>query len=127
MTDINVDDAKIARVAHDWVAYQNTERERYAWAVDEKDIWFYEENNWLTMERFVRAVCAVAVSDESHVVGMIGASLLEDLITAHPEKAIAFLDAEAKGNDVLAQALDNVWCDQPELRVRIAEIRGQSS
>lgn len=124
--DGNVDDAKIAQVAHDWVSYQGTELPQYAWAVDEKDIWFYEENDWSTMERFVRAVCAVAVSDESHVVGMIGASLLEDLIDAHPERAIAFLDAEVKDNHVLAEALGNVWCDQPELRTRIDEIRNRS-
>jgi hypothetical protein len=122
-----VDDAKMARVAHDWVAYQGTDLPQYAWAVDEKDIWFYEESDWATMERFVRAVCAVAGSDELHVVGMIGASLLEDLIQAHPERAIAFLEAEVKSNEVLAEALGNVWCDrdQPELRTRIAEIRSR--
>jgi hypothetical protein len=119
------DDAKMTQVAHDWVAYQGTELPQYAWAVDEKDIWFYEQNEWSTMERFVRAVCAVAVRGESHVIGMIGASLLEDLIDAHPERAIAFLDAEVEHNDVLAKALGNVWCDQPELRTRIDEIRSR--
>lgn len=122
-----VDDTKMAQVARDWVAYQGTKLPRYAWAVDEKDIWFYQENDWATMVRFVRGVCAVATSDESDVVGMIGASLLEDLINAYPEKAIAFLDAEANGTDVLAEALGHVWCDQSELRTRIDEIRSRSS
>jgi hypothetical protein len=126
VTDVKVDDAKMAQVARDWVAYQGTELAQYAWALDEQGIWFDEENDWLTMERFVRAVCAVAVSEESHVVGMIGASLLEDLISAHPERAIAFLDAEVEDNHVLAQALGSVWCDQPELRTRIDEIRSRS-
>lgn len=122
-----VDDAKMAQVARDWVAYQSTELPQYAWAVDEKDIWFYEEADWSKMERFLRAVCAVAASDESNVVGMIGASLLEDLIDANPERAIAFLDAEVDGNDVLAEALGNVWCDQPEIRTRVDEIRSRSN
>lgn len=125
MTDIKLGDAKMAQVARDWVAYQGTELAKYAWAVDEKDIWFYEDNDWFTMERFVRAVCAVAVNDEAHVVGMIGASLLEDLISAHPERAIAFLDAEVENNSVLAQALGSVWCDEPELLTRIDEIRSR--
>jgi hypothetical protein len=124
--DGEIDDAKLAQVARGWVAYQGTELPEYAWAVDEKDIWFYEGNDWPTMERFVRAVCAATASDESHVVGMIGASLLEDLIQAHPEKAIAFLDAEVDDNDVLAKALGSVWCDHPEFRPRIEEIRSRS-
>jgi hypothetical protein len=126
VTDSKVDDTKMAQVAHDWVAYQHTELPQYVWAVDEKDIWFYEGNDWSTMERFVRAVCAVAASDESHVVGMIGASLLEDLIDAYPERAIAFFDAEVENNNVLAEALGSVWCDQPDLRTRIDEIRRRS-
>jgi hypothetical protein len=118
----NVDDAKIAQVARNWVAYQGTELPQYLWAIDEHDIWFGEKNDWSTMERFVRAVCAAAVSDESHVIGMIGASLLEDLIASYPERAIAFLDAEVEGNDILAKALGGVWCGQPELRTRIDAI-----
>jgi hypothetical protein len=122
-----VDDTKMAQVARDWVAYQGSKLLRYAWAVDEKDSWFFEENDWSVMERFVRAVCAAAASDESDVVGMIGASLLEDLIDAHPERAIAFLDAEVDGNQVLAEALGYVWCDQPELHTKIDRIRRRSS
>jgi hypothetical protein len=124
--DGEVDDAKMAQVAHDWVAYHRTELPQYVWAVDEKDMWFYEKNDWSTMERFIRAVCAVATSDESHVVGMIEASLLEDLIDAHPEKAIALLDAEIEDNQVLAEALGHVWCDGPEIGARINEIRRRS-
>jgi hypothetical protein len=124
--DGEIDDAKTAQVARDWVASERTGLPQYVWAVDEKEIWFYEKNDWSTMERFIRAVCAVATSDESHVVGMIGASLLEDLIHAHPERAIAFLQAEVAVNHVLAEALGSVWCDQPELRERIEEIRGRA-
>jgi hypothetical protein len=126
MMDGEIDYTKIAQVARDWVAYQRTELPQYAWAVDEKDIWFYQENEWATMERLVRAVCAATSSDEADVVGMIGASLLEDVIHAHPERAIAFLDAEVGHNQVLAQALGSVWCDQPGLRARIEEIRNRS-
>jgi hypothetical protein len=120
-----IDDAKIRQVAHDWVAYQRTKLPQFAWAVDEKDIWFYEENDWLTMERFVRAVCASVISGEPHVVGMIGASLLEDVIQAYPQQAIAFLDAEVEDNHILGEALGYVWCDQPELRARIDQIRSR--
>jgi hypothetical protein len=126
MTDGRIDDTKMAQVARDWVTYQHTKLPQYAWAVDEKDLWFYGEEDWSTMERFIRAVCAVATSDESYVVGMIGASLLEDLIDAHPEKAIAFLNAEVENNHILAEALHEVWCDQPELHAKIEEIRQRS-
>lgn len=121
------DATKITQVAHDWVAYQSTELPQYAWAIDEKDIWFYEDIDWSTMERFVRAVCTATGSEESHVVGMIGASLLEDLISADSERAMRFFEAEIEDNHVLAAALGNVWCDQPELRTRLDEIRGRSS
>jgi hypothetical protein len=126
MMSDKIDDAKIAQVARDWIAYQSTNLLRYAWALDEKDIWFYEENDWATMVRFVRAVCAIADVDDSHVIDMIGASLLEDLIDAHPENAIAFLDGAVGDNPVLAKALDNVWCNQPELHSKIEAIRDKS-
>jgi hypothetical protein len=125
--DGEIDDEKVAQVARGWVAYQRTELPQYAWAVDEKDIWLYQENEWATIERLLRAVCAVATSDESHVIGMIGASLLEDAIHAHPERAMAFLDAEVEHNHVLAEALGSVWCDEPELRARIDEVRGRAN
>lgn len=121
MTGDKIDDAKIAQVAGGWVEYQRTKSPLHAWAVDEKDIWFYEDESWSTMERFIRAACAAATNEETDVIGMIGASLLEDLIDAYPERAMAFLDGEVESSDVLAEALGYVRSSEG-IRSRIEEI-----
>jgi hypothetical protein len=101
------DDARIVYIAREWIAYQRSEEPRYEWAVDESYDWIAGDD-YLALERFVRALVAQVDCNDGHVLGMIGAGPLEDLVEADPERALAFLEAEIESNTALREALTEV-------------------
>jgi hypothetical protein len=118
-----VDDARIAEVCKAWVEYQENEDPDLVWAREEAFDWF-NQDDYATLERFIRGACSRTDTGPDGVAGAIGAGPLETLLRTFTERALPFVEAEAVTNPVLLEALTMVWCGQDEvdLRARIDAI-----
>lgn len=70
-------------------------------------------------------ILALVSQAEDHALGYVGAGPLEDLLSAHGNQVIPWLEVEAKRNPRLVRCMGAVWgdsCFEPEILQRVRNI-----
>lgn len=69
--------------------------------------------------RLIRCLCELTEPDDEAIVGMIGASPLEEFIGRHGDYAMGLIEPAAEGDAVLTAALTEVWAFGAPARPRL--------